>query len=43
MKKYFPFFSIIIPVFNGADYICEVIDSAITQTCKNIEVIIIND
>lgn len=35
--------SIIIPVYNGANYMREAIDSAINQTYKNIEVIVIND
>lgn len=38
-----PLVSIIIPVYNGADYMCEAIDSALNQTYKNIEVIVIND
>jgi succinoglycan biosynthesis protein ExoO len=35
--------SIIIPVYNGARYLRECIDSAILQTEKNIEIIIVND
>jgi len=35
--------SIIIPVYNGADYLKEAIDSALSQTYKNIEVLVIND
>jgi len=35
--------SIIIPVFNGADYIGDAIDSAIAQTYPNIEIIVVND
>ncbi len=38
-----PLVSIIIPVFNGADYMREAIDSAINQTYKNCEIIIVND
>lgn len=38
-----PLVSIIIPVYNGADYIAEAIESAINQTYKNIEVIVVND
>jgi glycosyltransferase involved in cell wall biosynthesis len=35
--------SIIIPVYNGSDYVSEAIDSAINQTYKNIEIIVVND
>ncbi len=38
-----PLVSIIIPVYNGANYLSEAIDSAIRQTYKNIEIIVIND
>lgn len=35
--------SIIIPVYNGSNYMREAIDSAIAQTYKNIEIIVVND
>jgi len=35
--------SIIIPVYNGADYVKEAIDSALAQTYKNVEIIVVND
>ena len=38
-----PKVSIVIPVYNGANYMQEAIDSALAQTYKNIEVIVIND
>ncbi len=38
-----PLVSIIIPVFNGADYLNQAIDSALAQTYQNIEVIVIDD
>lgn len=38
-----PKVSIIIPVYNGSNFLKEAIDSALGQTYKNIEVIIIND
>ncbi len=44
MKQSFnPKVSIVIPVYNGSNYLREAIDSALAQTYKNIEVIVIND
>lgn len=40
---YYPLVSIIIPVFNGANYVREAIASALAQTYRNIEVIVVND
>lgn len=42
-KEYCPLVSIIIPVYKGWPYMKEAIDSALNQTYKNIEVIVIND
>lgn len=42
-ETFTPLVSVIIPVYNGADYMREAIDSALAQTYKNIEVIVIND
>lgn len=38
-----PLVSIIIPVFNGSNYMREAIDSALAQTYENIEIIVVND
>lgn len=38
-----PLVSIVIPVYNGGNYMREAIDSALAQTYPNIEVIVIND
>lgn len=40
---FYPKVSIVIPVYNGANYMREAIDSALTQTYGNIEVIVVND
>ena len=38
-----PLVSIVIPVFNGEDFLDEAIKSAINQTYRNIEILVIND
>ncbi len=38
-----PLVSIVIPVYNGSDYMSEAIDSALAQTYSNIEILVIND
>lgn len=35
--------SIIIPVYNGSDYVAHAIKSAVNQTYKNLEIIVVND
>ena len=42
-KNAMPLVSIIIPVYNGKNYLKEAIDSALAQTYKNIEILVIND
>jgi len=43
MEEFNPLVSIIIPVFNGANYMRQAIDSALAQTYRNTEVIVVND
>ena len=46
MKKnsdFNPLISIVIPVYNGSNYLAEAIESALNQTYKNIEIIVVND
>lgn len=38
-----PKVSIVIPVYNGADYLRESIDSALAQTYSNLEILVVND
>ncbi len=38
-----PKVSIIIPVYNGSNYLSQAIDSALAQTYKNLEIIVVND
>ena len=41
--KYKPLVSIVIPVYNGSNYMAEAIDSALNQSYDNIEIIVVND
>ena len=38
-----PLVSVVIPVYNGANYMREAIDSALNQTYPNVEIIVVND
>ena len=38
-----PLVSIVIPVYNGDNYLRQAIDSALAQTYDNIEIIVVND
>lgn len=40
---YNPLVTIVIPVYNGANYLAQSINSALEQTYKNIEIIVVND
>lgn len=42
-KEDLPLVSIVIPVYNGANFMRDAIDSALAQTYPNIEVIVVND
>lgn len=43
MENFNPLVSIVIPVYNGANYMRQAIDSALAQTYKNTEIIVVND
>lgn len=41
--KYEPKVTIIIPVYNGSDFLAEAIDAALAQTYQNCEILVVND
>lgn len=41
--KYQPKVTIIIPVYNGANFLSQAIESALSQTYENLEIIVVND
>ena len=43
MDNFSPLVSIVIPVYNGSNYLKEAIDSATAQTYENTEIIVLND
>lgn len=42
-ELYNPLVSVVIPVYNGSNYLKQAIESALNQTYKNIEILVIND
>jgi glycosyltransferase involved in cell wall biosynthesis len=43
MNVFHPLVSIIVPVYNGSNYMKEAIESALKQTYDNLEIIVVND
>lgn len=43
MKQRMPLVSVIMPVYNAGNFLCEAIESILSQTYQNFELIIIND
>lgn len=43
IDSYLPLVSIVIPVYNGSNYLREAIDTALAQTYQNTEIIVVND
>lgn len=39
----YPLVSIVIPVYNGSNYLAKAIDSALAQTYPNVEIVVVND
>lgn len=39
----YPLVSIVIPVYNGSNYLAEAINSALAQTYPNVEIVVVND
>ena len=42
-SEFKPLVSIVIPVYNGSNFLAQAIDSALAQSYKNLEIIVVND
>jgi glycosyltransferase involved in cell wall biosynthesis len=43
MPQFYPLVSIVIPVYNGSNFLSEAIESALAQSYQNLEIIVVND
>ena len=43
MKNFEPLVTIVIPVFNGSNYVTSAINSALAQTYNKVEIVVVND
>ena len=43
MSEFNPLVSIVVPVYNGSNFLREALNSALAQTYKNLEIIVVND
>lgn len=43
MPSYSPLVSIVIPAYNASNYLADAVNSALAQTYKNVEIIVVND
>jgi len=43
MSRYEPLVSIVIPAYNASNYLAQAIESALSQTYENVEIIVVND